>query len=150
MGRTSGGVRDMRWQSPADMVALAGTPTAIVTNDFPQWELDDGDGVCGIYIVPHGYGRAEPHLVFYDALAGAGNFTMRLRIKSLGFLTNVTTAAGYDQSVQASVHPQNAVVPMVFPSLPVTGLTYAWRLDRTVDTLADPIRILGINWETVG
>ncbi|HJW61414.1 MAG TPA: hypothetical protein VJ931_17420, partial [Actinomycetota bacterium] len=79
-------------QSAADMVAIAGTPTAVTTNDFPQWELDDGDGICGLTILPHGYGLGEPHVVFYDGAAGAGDLSLRLRIRNLGFLEAVNTA----------------------------------------------------------
>jgi hypothetical protein len=147
---TSGGIRDMRWMGADRLLAVAGAPTLITTNDFPHWQMADGDALGGIEIVPHGWGLAEAHVVFYDAAAGAGNLSLRLRNRALGFLESVASAYDTDETITTSTHPQNVPLPLVYADIAVTGRTFTIRLDRVAAGLADAIQIMGINWELVG
>lgn len=142
------GFREMRWQGATDLLTLAGTPTLVTTNDSPAWEVDAAEGICGIYTLPHGWGRAEPHLVVYVPVATAGDLTFRLRIRSRGFLEGANSAYDYDQNVVMSTHPQNIPLPLVFPQIDVAGNIFTWRVDRS-DAQAFTARVEGMNWERI-
>lgn len=149
---TSGGVRPMFWQGATDWRAVTGVGTATegTVNASPYWELADGDAICSEIIVPHGYGLAEPHLVFHVPTANAGNLSLRLRIRAIGFLQQVTKAYDTDETLTTSTHPQNVPLPLVYADIAVAGRTFEARIDRVAAGLAGAVRIHGINWETTG